>query len=217
MALTGPMDITFNDNFKDLPSELKNIVLSYIDIQKLVSYNDPKIEPFIDTYIKHYIDTRLFTDASMFAFLQHAHYGRIIEEKIYEMATIWGKDFMEQCELLNEAPVDKPRMGVCFNIKYSRRSTMYWTDTINTTPIKTSIEYFPNPNNCITFIRQTKYMSSPNINKSKVIGEMASSICHFMNMYQSGIYQIQSIELVKQYRSSAMDDNADGQIIKKYY
>ncbi len=218
MALTGTMDITFNDNFKDLPGELKNIVLSYIDIRKFVSYNDPKIDPFIDAYIKHYIDTRLFTDASMFTFLLHAHYGKIIEDKIYKMATVWAKDFMEQCKMLNDKPEDQPREVVCFNIKYNRRPIDERTKHINT-PMKTSIRFFPNPNNHITFIRHSSYIICSNMNENKIINEIIDSICHFMNLLFSGVYQIHSIELVKTYNPVPIDDGADGEcnIIKKYY
>ncbi len=221
MALTGTMDITFTNNFKDLPDELKNIVLSYIDIRKIVSYNDPKIDPFIDAYIKHYIDTRLFTDAAIFKFLYHAGYWKIIEEKLYKMATIWTNDFMEQCEILNEKPDGNPLLGVCFNIKYNFRSIKEGLGP-SKTPFKTSIKYFPNPNNRFTIIRDDEYMICPNINKSKVISEMVSSICHFMNMASAGVSQIHSIELVNKYRSSIMndydyDDDDDVHIIKKYY
>jgi hypothetical protein len=230
MALTGPMDITFNDNMqsiiKDLPVELKNIVLSYIDIRKFVSYNDANIDPFIDAYIKHYIEARLFSDASMFAFFMeahqnshlHANYGKTIEEKIYKMATVWAEDFIEQCELLNENPVDNPHVGVCFNIKYNFRSKMY--DTLSTNPLETSIEYFQNPNNRFTIVSDSIDRIYYDKGKSKflvsniVISEMVSSICHFMTRADSGVSQIHSIELVKLYRSPTMDD--DGQILKKY-
>ena len=216
MALTGPMDITFNDNFKDLPGELKNIVLSYIDIRKFVSYNDTHIDPFIDAYIKHYIDTRLFTNASMFTFLRHAHYGRIIEEKIYKMATVWAKDFMEQCEILNGKPeAERSHWSVCFNIKYTRRYVDNRTGRINTTPKKTSIQY--SPQNGLFFFRDSSILQEPTMNTSIIISEMTSSIIHFMNMLFSGVSQIHSIELVKKNSSSVFGPITEEQIVKKYY
>ncbi len=233
MDLTGTMDITFNDNFKDLPSELKYCILPYIDIRKFVSYNDPTIDPFIDAYIKHYIDEHLFTDASMFEFFMNAHqnshyarYGKTIKEKIYKMATVWAKDFMEQCELLNEEPVDNPLVGVCFNIKYNWSSKLYDVFMNNPKPIKTSIEFFQNPHNHFTIIKESIDRIYSNAIKSKflrsdiVISEMVDSICHFMTRAGLGISQIHSIELIKLYRPSTIyysDDNADGEIIKKYY
>jgi hypothetical protein len=216
MALTEPMDITFNDNFKDLPSELKNIVLSYIDIRKFVSYNDANIDPFIDAYIKHYIDTRLFTNASMFTFLRHAHYGRIIEEKLYKMDVIWAKDFMDQCEILNGKPeAERSQWSVCFNIKYARRYVDKRTGHINTTPMKTSIQYSPQYG--LFFFRDSSILQEPTMNTSIIISEMTSSITHFMNMLFSGVSHIHSIELVKKNSSSVFGPSSEEQIVKKYY
>lgn len=231
MALAVTTDITFIENFKNLPVELKNCILPYIDIKKFVPYNDANIDPFIDSYIKNYIDTRLFSDALMFKFFMDAHwnahfhsnYGKTIEEKIYKMATVWAKDFMEQCELLNENPVDNPRVGVCFNIKYNWRSQLYYAYMNNPTPLETSIEYFQNPKHRFTIVSDSIDRIYYDKGKSKflisniVISEMFSSICYFMTRADSGVSQIHSIELVKLYRSSTMDDdNANGQIFKKY-
>jgi hypothetical protein len=217
MALTETKDITFNDNFNDLPNELKNLVISYINIDKLVSYDNKEIDPLIDAYIKQYIETQLFTDASIFTFLRNTYlYEKIINEKIYNMTNIWAKDFMDQCEILNEKiDVEKPHFHICFNIKYNHRS-------INTS-MKTSILYFPNINNSIIIIRNNIPLLCNNINTSSIVSEMISSMYHFMNMFLSGVYQIQSIELVKKknsspfhpviYESSIVECN----IIKKYY
>jgi hypothetical protein len=255
MALTGPMDITFNDNMqsiiKDLPVELKNIVFSYIDIKKLVSY-DATIEPFIDAYIKHFIDGQLFTNASMFQFFMnahlftpnahYAHYGKTIEWKIYNMATVWAEDFINQCDILE----DDPRTGVCFNIKYNWRFCSNYMNMKNPPPLKTAIEYFPNVHNSFNIISDRIDMNHCVLPQTKilrcdrVISEMLDSICFFMtrpvSVDYSGVSKIHSIELVKKYRLSTIDDNADvpfykkyrssgmdngiyadGQIIKKYY
>ncbi len=216
MALTGTTDITFNENFKNLPAELKACVFPYIDIRKFVSYDNANIEPFVDAYIRNYINTLLFTNASMFTFLRHAHYGQIIDEKVYKMATVWGKDFMDQCQLLNEKPdAERSLWSVCFNIKYARRYVDKRTGHINTTPMKTSIQY--SPHRGLFFFRDTSIIQEPTMNSSIIISEMTSSLTHFMNMLFSGVYQIHSIELVKKNSSSPFGSSTEEQIVKKYY
>jgi hypothetical protein len=217
MALTGTTDITLNENFKNLPAELKAFIFPYIDIRKFVSYDDTEVEPFVDAYIKNYINTRLFTNASMFTFLRHTNlYGQIIEDKVYKMAIVWAKDFMDQCQLLNEKPeAERSLWSVCFNIKYARRYVDKRTGHINTTPMKTSIQY--NPHNGLFFFRHSSIIQEPMMNTSIIINEMTSSLIHFMNMLFSGVYQIHSIELVKKNSSSTFGPSTEEQIVKKYY
>ena len=71
MAQSNTMDITFND-FKNLPTELKIIVLAQIPIRaifknKLVDDNT-EVGSAVDEFIKYYIDTKLLTDAFIFTY-----------------------------------------------------------------------------------------------------------------------------------------------------
>ncbi len=222
MALTGNMDITLIENFKTLPCELRNIVFSYINIDKLVSYDDKELKPLIDAYIKHYINTRLFTDASIFTFMRNTKlYGKIIDDKINNMATIWAKDFMEQSKMLNEKPVaEMSHWNIFFNVKYNRRSVEYRSELVNNTPFKTSIHYRPTilKNNLI-IIRNTSIVQGIAMNMPDIISEMTDSLCYCMNMLFSGVYKVHSIELVKTYSSTGIDnsDSGESQNIKKYY
>ncbi len=133
------------------------------------------------------------------------------------MATIWAKDFMEQCKLLNEKPdAESSLWSVRFNTKYARHYVDNRTGHINTTPMKTSIQYIPH--NGLYFFRDTAIThEEPLMNTSIIISEMTSSLTYFMNMLFSGVYQVNSIELVKKNSSSSFGSSSEEQIVKKYY
>ena len=50
-------------NFKNLPYELKSIIIFNISIKNLISIVDTSVEPIVDKFIKNYIDTQLLSDA----------------------------------------------------------------------------------------------------------------------------------------------------------
>lgn len=227
MALTGTTDITFNDNLKDnlsiLPIELKQHIMSFISIRKFVSYNDTSVHPFVDTYIKNYINARLFTDAKTFTFLRLTQwYGDLIDDKMNAMATNWAKDFMAQCQLLNNKPdAEKSNWGVFFRVKYNRSSTDR-AGNIDDTP---KISALRSHRNGVAMICDLSIRGT-NMKEECIIDEIITSICHFMNNYK-GIYQIKSIELAKSFYntggspfdfSDVFDSpNSTITVLKKYY
>jgi hypothetical protein len=119
MAQSGPMDITFND-FKILPTELKNLVLSKLPIREILKKglvsNHTEVGSAVDELIKYYIDTKLFTDAFIFTYLTRIKsYDIIIEKKLFEM----GHDFIKECNRLDETPKSEQKnINIFFDIKY---------------------------------------------------------------------------------------------------
>ncbi len=216
----GSMDIT-SKYFNDISTELKHTIMSFIKISKLVSYTDTKVSPIIDEYIKDYIDTRLFTNSSTFTFLRRSKlYGEIVSNKIKEMATIWVKDFMSQCKLLDETPDEKKKYVVFLDIKYD----YFGEDRTNPTyiPKITHFRYYKNSVSieCHDSLRKL-YMK-----EETIIDILVGCIDIYMHN-DKGIHQISSIEFGKScYDTSSPDyqvtdilDRSKGisTILKKYY
>jgi hypothetical protein len=110
MAQMNQMDnmLTVGLIINTLPTEIKYLIISHIPIKNLVSYHDTEVNPIIDNYIKHYIDTKFLTDASTFVFLRKTNlYKDIIYIKIRTFAETIAKDFIQMCDNMKDLPVSE--------------------------------------------------------------------------------------------------------------
>jgi hypothetical protein len=219
MAQSGSDEITFNDNFNDLPIELKSIVISHINIKNLISYNDTEVEPFIDSYIKNYIENSLLTNAAIFTFLRRTKlYGNIINLKLREMATIYANDFIQQCNVINESQsIEQANRFIFFKIKYNHKinNKPGLLHRINTPKIS-GIHNNPINNNIIIIRNGSVYETI--MMEEYIIYEIINSLCHFMDNFK-GIYQVDSIELIEtnSHLGTYNSNSGEFHIIKKYY
>ncbi len=208
-------EINFNNTFKNLPIELKNIVISYSNIKNLISYKDTEVCPLIDDYIKKYIETSLLTDASVFTFLRRSVlYGHIINTKIRKMATVCAKEFLQQCQILYEKPdIEKNNRCIFFNIKYNHGHKYNNNKLPKITCFRNNYD-----NNLSIILNRDNSIRTISMTELNIISEIIDALCHFMDNFRE-IYQVHSIELVETIisQSNIFESSKDARIIKKYY
>jgi hypothetical protein len=207
MAKSGPTDITFNE-FKNLPTELKTLVLSQLPIRKIFKkglVNDTDVGSAVDEFIKYYIDTKLFTDAFIFTYLTRIKsYNIIIEKKLSEM----GRNFVKEGDRLDETPEsEKKNINIFFDIKYKNDSD--------------SLTFFRyNPHSHHVLVCERYCMRGSDI---KSIGwDIRCTLYNLMNDFKN--VKLQSIELLEttyteNHTIFDMCDSHKGnfRVIKKYY
>ena len=221
----GQTDITFDENFKDLPIELKNVVISNIPIKNLISRDDTSVEPIIDTFIKNYINTQLLSDASTFTYLKQSKlYNEIITKKIGDMAANYSHDFIQHCKIFDAKPESERKNSfVYFNIRYNHGTDYNYKfiHKLNNKPLMSSLRY-ESGNNYLTLNRDNSIRSLMQDEKY-ISSEIYSALYHLMDNFRN-IYQVHSIEITEttyneeNHYTDVLDSySGDCKVIKKYY
>ena len=225
MAQSGPTDITFNE-FKNLPTEIKVLVLSKLPIREIFKKgfvdDNTEVGSAVDEFIKHYIDTQLFTDVCIFNYLiQIKSYDIILNKKLFEM----GHDFFKECNRLDETPNSKQTTKtIFFDIKYKK-------GTVKNTNIKDYVKFFRYHAHepmvlTSSFLREHERLILTDVGGCMDFTEKKSidwTISGTLN-YLMITCQLQSIELVEttytenHTRNDLIDSyKGDFRVIKKYY
>jgi hypothetical protein len=222
MAFNKPTDIIFNT----LSSEIKKCIIKHIPINKLVLLDTISVNPFVDEYIKTYIDTQLFSNASVFTYLSKTKlYRSIINDKIRELATQSARDFIEHIKIFDEKyknsnpVVDRKLTHLCFNIKYfhgiSEQEHYLYLQKPKQKPIVSGLRYY---SKTLSLVRN-QGIRDMKMNEEFIINEIVTCFFHFMDNYEY-IYAVHSIEIVEETYTEENELNnlgANIEIIKKYY
>jgi hypothetical protein len=230
MASIQPTVITNNAFNKGLSYDIKWIIIDKIPINKLILTTDTTVEPFIDTFIKYYIENKLFTNAENFTFLsQTILYKDIIDAKLITLATAIARDFIQQCKLFDERNkganplVDKKFSHLYFNINYyhGAHEQLYYNifNWPKQKPIRSGYQY--NQQQSLTLIRDDGFRGGWYMDEKNIIAEIILMFYHFLNPNYKGIYAIHSIEIIESTYTftdiNNIEDVPDINIIKKYY
>ncbi len=225
---------TDNNLIKDLPDEIKRLVLKFVPINKLIFPGESSVDPFIDEYIKNYIDQSLLTNAPIFTFLLNTKlYGNVVNAKIKELSTKCATDYIKEQERFEKEHKDDnlqvmtKQTSLCLNINYYHGQHEYaYNNCPKQRPILTGFRYYIN--NCyesFSTIRNDNYREGI-LSVKNISGDIIEMLYHFMGMNRPYvhncpyIYAIHSIEITEE---TFTDDNVangtgpDINIINKYY